>query len=62
MEMTSKPPRDAEQSEQALAQNLTNEVLAWRMARSQRYDMTATGVPVLRRNQRKRRVQPEAWS
>ena len=43
MEMTRELPRDAEQIEQAFLQNLESEARAWRTARSQRYNGTATG-------------------
>jgi hypothetical protein len=61
MEMADKLSRDAE-VEQALAQNLEDEVRAWRAARSQRRSVTASGVPVLRRMQRARRLPQVVWS
>ena len=60
MEMIRELPRDTEHIERGLAQHLMDEVPAWRRARSQRYGLTATGVPVVRRTQRPRRLQPEA--
>jgi hypothetical protein len=48
MEMTRELRRDAGEIEQALAQNLRNEVRAWRRARAQRHGVTETGVPVVR--------------
>jgi hypothetical protein len=61
METTGELPRDAEQIERALAQNLEDEVRSWRAARSLRRSVTASGVPVLRRT-RTRRFPRETWS
>lgn len=62
MEKSSELLREFERVERALAQNLENEVRAWRHGRSLRHSMTASGVPVLRRSTRKPRpLRAETW-